>query len=277
MTVRMTWIVKPCCLKNTMSENSISGAEDAIRLQKLIANAGLASRREAERWIEAGRVELNGKPAKLGDKATLNDRVVIDGELLKTRKKTSTSHRTIVLHKPVGILCTRNDPEGRSNVFELLPHLGRGRWIQVGRLDINTSGLIIFTTDGELAHRLMHPSFEVEREYAVRVLGQPEYESIQKLLTGVQLDDGVGRFHKIDAQIADKKKGDSANNWFHVVLKEGRKREVRRLWEAVGHKVNRLMRIRYANIRLHREIKPSEYFDLEGQQLEELKARVGLK
>lgn len=258
-----------------MSENKNTD-DEAVRLQKLIANAGLASRREAERWIEAGRVELNGQLAKLGDKATINDRVVIDGILLKTRKKTSTEHRTIVLHKPIGVLCTRNDPEGRANVFELLPKLSRGRWIQVGRLDINTSGLIIFTTDGELAHRLMHPSYEIEREYAVRVLGQPDYETLQKLLTGVELDDGIGRFHKIEAQVATEKKGDSANHWFHVILKEGRKREVRRLWEAVGHKVNRLMRIRYANIRLHREVKPTEYFDLVGQQFDELKAKVGL-
>ena len=249
---------------------------ESMRLQKLIANAGLGSRREVERWIEAGRVELNGEIAKLGAKATLNDRVVIDGVLLKSRKKTSTEHRNIVLHKPVGVLCTRHDPQGRPSVFDLLPRLARGRWIQVGRLDINTSGLIIFTTDGELAHRLMHPSYEVEREYAVRILGEPEYETIQTLLKGVELDDGIGKFHRIDAQVATEKKGDSANHWFHVILKEGRKREVRRLWEAVGHKVNRLMRIRYANIRLHREIKPEQHFELEGQQLAELKAKVGL-
>ncbi|NNC97643.1 MAG: rRNA pseudouridine synthase [Gammaproteobacteria bacterium] len=250
--------------------------QDAVRLQKLIANAGKASRREAERWIEAGRVSLNGKIAKLGDKATLNDRVAIDGELLKTRKKTATSHRTLVLHKPVGVLCTRHDPEGRSNVFELLPRLGSGRWIQVGRLDINTSGLILFTTDGELAHRLMHPSYEIEREYAVRVLGEPDAESINQLLQGVELEDGMGRFLKIEKQHSANKKSDAANHWFHVILKEGRKREVRRLWEAVGHKVNRLMRIRYANIRLHREVKPGEYFELEGQSLNELKSKVKL-
>lgn len=249
---------------------------EAVRLQKLIANAGVASRREVERWIDAGRIVLNGQLAKLGDKATINDRIEIDGVLLKTRKKTNTEHRTVVLHKPVGMLCTRKDPEGRPTIFELLPALYQGRWIQVGRLDINTSGLMILTTDGELAHRLMHPSYEIEREYAVRVLGLPEYETIQKLLKGVELDDGIGKFHKVEAQISNEKRGDSANNWFHVILKEGKKREVRRLWEAVGHKVNRLMRIRYANIRLHREIKPEEYFDLTGQQLSELKAKVGL-
>ena len=257
-----------------MTDNLETEAE-AVRLQKLIANAGVASRREVERWIEAGRVVLNGELAKLGDKATINDRIEIDGVLLKTRKRTSTDHRTVVLHKPVGMLCTRKDPEGRPTVFELLPTLYQGRWIQVGRLDINTSGLIIFTTDGELAHRLMHPSYEIEREYAVRVLGLPEYETIQKLLKGVELEDGIGKFHKIDAQ-ASNDSGDRANNWFHVILKEGKKREVRRLWEAVGHKVNRLMRIRYANIRLHREIKPEEHFELTGQQLSELKSKVKL-
>lgn len=253
-----------------MSEN------EPIRLQKIIANAGLASRREAERWIEAGRITLNGKPAKLGDKATLNDRIEVDGELVKTRKKTTKHHRTIVLHKPVGVLCTRNDPEGRKTVFELLPKLGSGRWIQVGRLDINTSGLIIFTTDGELAHRLMHPSYEVEREYAVRVLGDPDAETINQLLQGVELEDGIGRFLQVERQHATNKRDDAANHWFHVILREGRKREVRRLWEAVGHKVNRLMRIRYANIRLHREVKPEEWFELDGQKLQELKAKVGL-
>ena len=240
---------------------------EAVRLQKLIANAGVASRREVERWIEAGRVVLNGELAKLGDKATINDRIEIDGVLLKTRKRTSTEHRTVVLHKPVGMLCTRKDPEGRPTVFELLPTLYQGRWIQVGRLDINTSGLIIFTTDGELAHRLMHPSYEIEREYAVRILGLPEYETIQKLLKGVELEDGIGKFYKVEAQ-ASNDSGDRANNWFHVILKEGKKREVRRLWEAVGHKVNRLMRIRYANIRIHREIKPEEHFELTGQQFD---------
>jgi len=222
------------------------------RLQKIIANAGFASRREAERLIADGRVSLNGQIIGLGTKATLQDKIRIDGKLLKTQKHTREHHQTIGFHKPIGVICTRNDPQGRPTVFDLLPRLQQGRWIQVGRLDINTSGLIIFTTDGELAHRLMHPSFEIEREYAVRVRGNPTQATINQLLKGVELEDGMAKFVSIERQNKNMR-DDKSNHWFHVILKEGRKREVRRLWEAVEHPVNRLMRIRYANIRMHRD------------------------
>lgn len=245
------------------------------RLQKIIANAGYASRREAERLIDAGRVSLNGQIVGLGTKATLNDKIRIDGKLLKTQKHTRQHHQTIGLHKPVGVICTRNDPQGRPTVFDLLPRLHQGRWIQIGRLDINTSGLILFTTDGELAHRLMHPSYEIEREYAVRVRGEPSQATIKRLLKGVELEDGLAKFVSIDKQQMHHRE-DKSNHWFHVILKEGRKREVRRLWEAVEHPVNRLIRIRYANIRMHRETRPRELLELSSSDIRELKKSVGL-
>jgi len=245
------------------------------RLQKIIANAGFASRREAERMIEAGRVSLNGKIIGLGTKATLEDKIRIDGKLLKTQKHTRENHQTIGLHKPIGVICTRNDPQGRPTVFDLLPRLHQGRWIQIGRLDINTSGLILFTTDGELAHRLMHPSYEIEREYAVRVRGEPSQGAINKLLDGVELEDGMARFVSIEKQNANRSQ-DKSNNWFHVILKEGRKREVRRLWEAVEHPVNRLMRIRYGSVRMHREVRPREILELSSHEIHELKNAVEL-
>jgi len=254
---------------------SNSDAEQ-MRLQKLIANAGYASRREAERLIAAERVTVNGDVAILGTKASRNDKIRIDGQLLKTKKHTRDQHQTIGLHKPIGVICTRSDPQGRPTVFDLLPKLNQGRWIQVGRLDINTSGLILFTTDGELAHRLMHPSYEVEREYAVRVLGEPNKKTIQNLLTGIELEDGMAKFQSIEKQNHRNIPQDKANHWFHVILKEGRKREVRRLWEAAGHPVNRLIRIRYANIRMHREIRPKEILSLSSDQLSGLKNSVKL-
>jgi len=255
-----------------MSEYS----DEPVRLQKLIANAGYASRRESERLISAERVTVNGVTAVLGTKATLDDKIRIDGELLKTKKRSRTNHQTIALHKPIGVVCTRSDPQNRPTVFELLPKLQQGRWIQVGRLDINTSGLILFTTDGELAHRLMHPSYEIEREYAVRVLGEPSKGTIKKLLSGVELDDGDARFQSVVKQNTETTNKDKANHWFHVILKEGRKREVRRLWEAVGHPVNRLMRIRYANIRMHREVKQRETLVLNKSEIDELRKMVKL-
>jgi len=248
------------------------------RVQKIIANAGFASRREAERLIESGQVSVNGKLVGLGAKATLNDKIRINGQLLKTQKRTRIHHQTIGLHKPIGTVCTRNDPQGRPTVFELLPKLHKGRWIQVGRLDINTSGLILFTTDGELAHRLMHPSYEIEREYAVRVRGKPTQANLNKLLNGVQLEDGPARFLRIENKRSKKlmTQSDKTNHWFHVVLKEGRKREVRRLWEAVGYPVNRLIRVRYADIRMHKEVQPGHLMDIENAQLKNLRHAVKL-
>ena len=240
------------------------------KLQKVLANLGYASRREIERWISDGRISVNGEPATLGDRVTENDEIVVDGRRVQ-RKAEQKATRVLVLNKPIDTVCTRDDPEGRPTVFTLLPRLYHDRWIAVGRLDINSSGLLLFTNNGELANRLMHPSYEIEREYAVRVLGQVNPDTIKKLETGVELDDGTAKFVTIcDAG------GQGANHWYHVTLKEGRNREVRRLWEAVGHKVSRLHRIRYGPVQLPRSIKPGRQEELDSSTTDLLLELVGL-
>jgi len=210
----------------------------------------LGSRREIEGWIKAGRLTINGRTAQLGDRITTADRIALDGRLLKTLIHATLDERRVILyHKPEGELTTRKDPESRPTVFESLPRLRRSRWVSVGRLDTNTSGLLLFTTDGELANRLMHPSHEIEREYAVRVLGKITDEQLAELKAGVRLDDGMAKFDAIH-----EAGGEGANHWYHVILKEGRNREVRRLWEAVGVTVSRLIRIRYGAISLPRQL-----------------------
>ena len=210
-------------------------ARAPVRIQKALADAGLGSRREIEGWIRDGRVRVNGKLAKLGDRITPADHVRIDGKEVKRRSARATERRVIAYNKPAGELVTRQDPEGRPTVFARLPRLESGRWIAIGRLDINTSGLLLLTNDGELANRLMHPSREVEREYAVRILGEVSEEALIRLTHGIELEDGPARFEEIV-----ESGGESANRWFHVLLREGRNREVRRLWEAAGCRVSRL-------------------------------------
>lgn len=240
------------------------------KLQKVLARAGIGSRRQMESWIEAGRVTVNDKVATIGDRVTSTDAIKVDGKLLHGNQ-TATQHRVIVYHKPVGEVCTRDDPEGRDTIFSHLPKLRNGRWISVGRLDLNTSGLLLLTTDGELANKLMHPSSEVEREYAVRVLGQVSPDVIKQLKTNVPLDDGDAHFSEVK-----EAGGEGANHWYHVVLKEGRNREVRRLWEHFGFAVSRLMRIRYGDITLDRSVRPSMSEDLTEQQIRSLYNSVGL-
>ncbi|HEX2667284.1 MAG TPA: 23S rRNA pseudouridine(2605) synthase RluB [Gammaproteobacteria bacterium] len=220
------------------------------RLQKALAAAGLGSRREIEGWIAAGRVTINGKPAKLGDRIQPTDRVGVDGKLVKALEHAGDMRRRVILyHKPEGELTTRKDPEGRPTVFEALPRLRGSRWVSVGRLDTNTSGLLLFTNDGALANKLMHPSAEVEREYAVRVLGKVSDEQLLALKRGVSLEDGMAKFDDIR-----EAGGEGANHWYHVILKEGRNREVRRLWDAVGLTVSRLIRVRYGALSLPRNL-----------------------
>ena len=242
------------------------------RLQKVLAAAGLGSRREIEGWIAAGRVTVNGKPAKLGDRVEPEDRVSVDGKPVKGLERSADTRRRVILyHKPEGELTTRKDPEGRPTVFEALPRLRGSRWVSVGRLDTNTSGLLIFTNDGALANKLMHPSAQVEREYAVRVLGQVTEEHLALLKKGVRLEDGMASFDGIEAA-----GGEGANRWYHVTLKEGRNREVRRLWEAVGATVSRLIRIRYGAITLPRELPRGAWRDATEEEIAELVRSVGM-
>ena len=227
-----------------------------IRLQKLLAAAGLGSRRSVEQWIRDGRVTIAGRVAQLGDRAAPGDEVCLDGRKLDLNPDQLSSRELLLYHKPVGEVTTRSDPQGRPTVFERLPQPASGRWITVGRLDVNTSGLLLFTTDGELAHRLMHPSSEIEREYLVRVRGRPQPGLIRQLLEGVQLDDGPARFDRVSQEASDAEQSEGINTTFRVVLHEGRNREVRRLWHAVGLEVSRLLRVRYGPIELPRDLRP---------------------
>lgn len=233
-----------------------SSDDPMVRLQKLLAAAGLGSRRTVEQWIRDGRVTIAGRVAQLGDRATPGDEVCLDGRRLDLNPAQLTSRELLLYHKPVGEVTTRSDPQGRPTVFERLPKPGNGRWITVGRLDVNTSGLLLFTTDGELAHRLMHPSSEIEREYLVRVRGRPQPGLIRQLLEGVQLDDGPARFDRVTQEVGDGEPSEGINTTFRVVLHEGRNREVRRLWHAVGLEVSRLLRVRYGPIVLPRDLRP---------------------
>jgi 23S rRNA pseudouridine2605 synthase len=221
------------------------------RLQKLMSAAGLGSRRSVEQWIRDGRVTVCGRVARLGDRAGPDDEVLLDGRKLDLASAAVSGRELLLYHKPVGEMTTRSDPQGRPTVFERLPQPGSGRWITVGRLDVNTSGLLLLTTDGELAHRLMHPSSEIEREYLVRVRGQAGAPAIRQLLEGVALEDGPARFDSIVQQETD-----GSHTSFRVVLHEGRNREVRRLFSAIGCEVSRLLRIRYGPVELPRDLRP---------------------
>ena len=246
------------------------------KLQKLLATVGLGSRRELEKWISAGRVSVNGSTAKLGDRAETDDRILVDGRPIKI--VTDDSPRVLMYSKPEGEVSTATDPEGRTTVFDGLPRLSRGRWIAIGRLDINTSGLLLFTTHGELANRLMHPSYEVKREYMVRIHGEVNEAMIARLTEGVILEDGVAKFKTVKAQHArSNDEHISSNQWFRVILAEGRTREVRRLWESQGVEVNRLKRISYGPIELPSFVRRSEFIELDPKQVISLFRAVSLK
>ena len=240
------------------------------RLQKLIANAGYGSRRWAERLIEQGRVSLNNHDVKLGDKAVLNDKVRIDGKLIDLKRHAETETKVLILNKQAGFICSTKDDKGRKSVYDLLPE--NTRWIMVGRLDLNTSGLLLFTNNGELANKLMHPSAQIDREYAVRVLGKVKEEHIKKLTNGVELEDGFAKFHKVT-----QGGGEGANRWYRVVIRDGRKREVRRLWEFLNFKVSRLIRIRFGDIRLPDKLRSNQSEYLKPKQVQALLNSVNLK
>lgn len=241
------------------------------KLQKVLARVGLGSRREMETAISAGRVKVNGKVATLGDRIEMRDQVSFDDRPLNLKGAEEVPRRVIMYNKLEGELCTRKDPEGRRTVFDRLPRLKGERWIAIGRLDINTSGLLLFTTDGELANRLMHPSTQIEREYAVRVMGEVTRENIVAMVEGVMLDDGPARFTDVQ-----EFGGEGINTWFHVVIMEGRNREVRRLWESQGLTVSRLKRVRYGNIFIDKRAKASEWVELSQDEIDDLSTLAGL-
>ncbi|MGH8529222.1 MAG: pseudouridine synthase [Nevskiales bacterium] len=244
----------------------------AERIQKLLAAAGVASRRQIERWIEEGHVQVNGQPASLGQKISAADRVVVNGHRVALEKAGEQVRRVLLYKKRAGEIVSQADPEGRASVFHRLPKIAHGRWIAVGRLDIATSGVLLFTNDGELARRLMHPQYQIEREYAVRVHGPVTDEILTRLKQGVSLEDGLARFERLTEQ-----GGERANRWFHVTVREGRNRMVRRLWESQGLEVSRLIRLRYGPIALPGGIKSASAIELAPADVEALEQAVGLE
>jgi 23S rRNA pseudouridine2605 synthase len=237
------------------------------RVQKLLADAGIGSRREIERWMVEGRLTMEGRPVPLGTRALPTARFELDRKPIRIRDRAEVTRRVIAYHKPLGELTTRHDPEGRATVFEQLPRLRGSRWISIGRLDFNTSGLLLFTNDGALANQLMHPKHELEREYAVRVAGKVAPVSLEKLQAGVMLEDGPAKFESfVDVG------GEGVNHWYQVVIKEGRNREVRRMFEVVGVSVSRLMRVRYGPIKLDAWLKRGMVRELEPEEIAALVA-----
>jgi len=239
------------------------------KLQKVLANLGLGSRRKMERWIEEGRVTVDGSVATLGDRIRAGQSLRLDGKPLEV--DAAAEVRVLLYHKPVREVCSRDDPEGRKTVFERLPKLKSGRWISVGRLDFNTSGVLLFTTDGALANALMHPSNAIEREYLVRVMGRVEEPMLERLKDGVELDDGPARFSDIQ-----EGGGDGINRFFYVVLMEGRNREVRRLWESQGTTVSRLKRVRYGEVFLPSKLKKGQWLELPQRDVDVIYEMAGL-
>lgn len=247
----------------------VSSTPSDEKLQKVLARAGIGSRREMERAIEAGQVKVNDKIANLGDRVTPQDKIFVNGQRVVLRSEL-TRRRVILYNKPEGEICSRSDPEGRPTVYDHLPALKGERWISVGRLDFNTSGLLLFTNDGELANKLMHPSSVIDREYLVRIQGEVTDEMRASLLKGVALDDGVARF----TDIVDGA-GEGKNRWFYCVVMEGRNREVRRLWESQGVKVSRLKRVRYANIFIPSHVRVGQWIDLTEREIQDLCMTAG--
>ena len=235
------------------------------KLQKVLARAGFGSRREIETWIAKGRIKVNGKVAVVGDRVDDDDKIVVDGKKLAPQKKIREDRRVILYNKPENEVSTRSDPEGRRTVFVLLPPLKHGRWVSIGRLDVNTSGLMLFTTDGELANKLMHPSSQIEREYAVRVLGDVSQEMVEDMHRGVIIDDHLCRFTDIQHY-----GGEGVNQWYHVVLMEGRNREVRKLWESQGVRVSRLKRVRFGPLFIPSSVVKGKFKELGKIEVEKL-------
>lgn len=260
-----------------MNEHELDEAQAPLppageKLQKVLARIGVGSRRDVEAWIGEGRIKVNGKVATLGQRVDLHDAISVDGKLIKREEASETVRRVIIYNKPDGEICTRDDPEGRPTVFDRLPRPREGRWINIGRLDINTTGLLMFTTDGELANRLMHPSYEMDREYAVRVRGEVDDDMIARLKEGVVLEDGPAKF----TDIQQAPGGEGFNHWYHCVVMEGRNREVRRLWESQGLVVSRLKRVRFGPVFLNSDLPMGRWRELGQHEVDILAAEVGL-
>jgi 23S rRNA pseudouridine2605 synthase len=255
--------------KPSPDQGAVRESETGQKLHKALADLGLGSRRQMETWISAGRVTVDGKVAKVGDRVFPEQSVKVDGDLVSHSGALTT--RVLLYHKPEGEVCSRKDPEGRKTVFERLPRLKEGRWISVGRLDFNTSGVLLFTTDGALANALMHPSSSIEREYLVRVMGHVDEAVLQRLRDGVELDDGPARFSDIQ-----EGGGDGINRFYYVVLMEGRNREVRRLWESQGTTVSRLKRVRYGEVFLPSKLKKGQWMELPQQDVDVIYSMAGL-
>lgn len=249
---------------------SASDETGTSRLQKLLARSGFGSRREIESMIAAGRVNINGETAKLGDRAGSGDMIRIDGKIIRFRLAVHLP-RVIIYHKPEGEIVSVRDPQGRPSVFDKLPKIRSSKWIAIGRLDFNTSGLLIFTTDGALANRLMHPRYEMEREYAVRIVGELAAEQITRLTTGIELEDGLAKFD----QLFDEG-GTGTNHWYRIILKEGKNREVRRMFEALGLTVSRLIRVRFGPVNLPPRLKRGMWIELMDTEVEQLLKLVNL-
>jgi len=239
------------------------------RLQKWLAGQGLGSRRHMEKMIVEGRITVNGKVAEIGCKVSGDERIAFNGQLIRQPKYHDFRSKVIVYHKPPGEICSRSDPQGRPTIFDHLPHLAQGRWIGIGRLDFQTSGLLLLTNDGELANRLMHPSSGLAREYSVRVLGKVDDDLLAKLRKGTKLDDGYAKFDRVEFT-----GGEGSNRWYTVVVSEGRNRLVRRLWEEAGCKVSRLIRIRFGPIRLSRSLRMGKSRFLSAGELNSLYGSV---
>ena len=262
---------RPPEIKRRRPDKPVTEPEISLKLQKALADAGLGSRRDMEEWIAQGRVSVNGQTATIGVRVTSKDIIKVGGRRIYLRPAAEKRIRVLIYHKPEGEIVSSDDPEGRASVFDQLPKIRGAKWLAVGRLDLNTEGLLLFTTNGELANRLTHPRFEVEREYAIRILGELTPDHCTRLLQGVELEDGPARFDRLT-----EAGGEGANRWWKGVVREGRNREVRRLIEAVGLKVSRLIRTRFGPFSLPPQLKRGQIQELDDRAMAELFAWVGL-
>lgn len=252
--------------------SSDSAAPQGEKLQKVLARAGLGSRREMERVIDQGKVLVNGEVARLGDRVELSDKIDVDGRRVTLTQPEKRRIRVLLYNKPEGEICTRSDPENRPTVYDRLPPIKGDRWISVGRLDFNTSGLLLFTNEGELANKLMHPSSVIDREYLARIQGHVDNDMKQRLRDGVMLDDGMAKF----TDVVDGA-GEGRNQWFYCVVMEGRNREVRRLWESQGVAVSRLKRVRYGNIFIPSHVRVGQWIELSDKEITDLCLTAGIE